>query len=108
MKILSSYNNGKLTIFLQGELDHHAAHETMNQISLGIEEYLPRSCEIDFSELTFMDSSGIAVILKTHKKMIETGGRATISHVPEQPLRVIDASGIDRIVTVLSPKEMKK
>lgn len=108
MKILSSYSNGKLILYLHGELDHHEAKDTLKLMEESIDQYMPRDCVLELGGMTFMDSSGIAVILKTYKKMNETGGRAWIENAKGQPLKVIDASGIDRIVKVTIPKETQK
>ncbi len=100
MKVLSSYQNGRLTLRLQGELDHHEAAAALRKISRVMDDYLPRDCVIDMEELTFMDSSGIALILKIARLMAETGGRAWVENARRQPLRVIDASGIDRLIQI--------
>ena len=65
VKTASSLKEGRLTIFLSGELDHHAAREAMQSIESLIERALPRELVIDMSGLSFMDSSGIAVVLKS-------------------------------------------
>ena len=52
------------------------------------------------SGLSFMDSSGIAVIIRVSRRMKNLGGRAWIENPARQPQRVIDASGIDRLVPV--------
>mgnify|MGYP001854359526 CR=1 FL=1 len=90
MLISTDYSSGRLTIRLSGELDHHVL----------IDEYLPRDTAIDMSGLSFMDSSGIALILRTERRMREMGGRAAVLNPGKQPLRVIDASGIDRLIQV--------
>ncbi|MGI5936730.1 MAG: anti-sigma factor antagonist [Oscillospiraceae bacterium] len=100
MKILSSYKNGRLTLYFKGELDHHSAKKAIDTIDQLIDEYLPRDCVMELSGLTFMDSSGIAVILRVYKRMNEMGGRAWAENPRRQPMRVIDASGIDRIVKI--------
>lgn len=100
MKVLSSYRDGRLNLYLQGELDHHEARSAMARIEQMIDEYLPRDCAVDMSGLTFMDSSGIAVILKIAKRLNQMGGRAWFENPSVQPLRVIDTSGIDRIVRI--------
>ena len=100
MKILNTYKDGKLTLFFKGEVDHHSAKAARADIEDLLDEYLPRDCAIELSGVTFMDSSGIAVILRIYKRMNDIGGRAWIENVPPQALRVIDASGIDRIVRV--------
>jgi len=55
---------------------------------------------VDMSKLTFMDSSGIALILRIHKRLTQMGGRAWVENPSPQALRVIDASGIDRIIRI--------
>ena len=100
MKVMSSYQEGKLTLFFRGELDHHEAAAALKKISRTLDDYLPRDCVVDLEGLTFMDSSGIALILRICKLMKETGGRAWVENARSQPLKVIDASGIDRMITV--------
>ncbi|MEG1632881.1 MAG: STAS domain-containing protein [Oscillospiraceae bacterium] len=100
MKISTNYTSGRLELRLAGELDHHSARDAMRAIDGYLDEFLPRDSVLDMSELTFMDSSGIALILKLEKRMRETGGRCSVQNPAKQPLRVIDASGIDRVVSV--------
>lgn len=100
LKIDSDYRNGRLTLRLSGELDHHGARQAMLEIRECIDMNLPRECALDLSGLAFMDSSGIAVVLKTYKSMAELGGRTFVKNVPRQPMKVLDASGIERIVPI--------
>ena len=100
MNISPAFSSGRLTIFLSGELDHHEAKCTINTIDELLDEYLPRDCVLDLSGLTFMDSSGIAVIIRTSRRMRALGGRVWIENPAKQAMRVIDASGIDRLVPV--------
>lgn len=86
MKLSAKRKNGQLTLLFIGELDHHAARTAMQDIDREIDQSLPRDCIIDLSGLTFMDSSGIAVLLKTYKRMQEAGGRMWVENVPPQPL----------------------
>lgn len=100
MNITTAFEAGRLTVFLSGELDHHEARGIIRTIDELVDEYLPRDCALDLSGLTFMDSSGIAVIIRTSRRMKVLGGRAWIENPPKQVRRVIDASGIDRLVPV--------
>jgi len=102
MEISYAFSEGRLLLKLSGELDHHAAKKTMAVIGEKIDIYLPRDCVLDLEKLTFMDSSGIAVILRTYKRMKELGGRAWIENVPSQPMKVLDAAGIERIIKISS------
>jgi len=102
MKIYSTYVNTKLTVYLSGELDHHAARGTMDKIDRLMDEYLPRDCVLNLAGLTFMDSSGIALILRVFKRLKETGGRASVENPSQQAQRVIDASGIYRLINIVT------
>jgi len=105
MKVLSSYKEGRLTLFLKGELDHHGAAAVLRSITRVLDDYRPRDCVVDMGGLSFMDSSGIALILKVCRLMSETGGRAWVENARSQPLKVIDASGIDRMVKITVAEE---
>ena len=105
MKVYSAYTEGRLTVFLQGELDQHEARRGMEVIERLLDEYLPRECVLYFGALTFMDSSGIAMLLKLHRRLAGGGGRAWVEHAAAQPLRVIDASGIERIMNIQLTRE---
>ncbi|MCR4771131.1 MAG: STAS domain-containing protein [Oscillospiraceae bacterium] len=100
MKITGYYRDGALTLNLSGELDHHSAREAMGAISERIDAFLPRDCILNFREITFMDSSGIALILRANKEMKNLDGRLFVSGVPKQPMKVMEASGIDRLVEI--------
>ena len=100
MNISTAFSAGRLTIYLSGELDHHEARYAVRSIDELLDEYLPRDCAINMASLSFMDSSGIAVIIRISRRMKEIGGRAWIENPAKQPQRVIDASGIDRLVPV--------
>ncbi len=104
MNVKTSFAAGRLTVYLAGELDHHEARSTMRAIDDVLDEYLPRDCVLDLKGLSFMDSSGIAVIVRVRGRMKSLGGRVWIENPARQPLRVIDASGIDRLVPVALTK----
>ena len=61
---------------------------------------LPLHLALDLSGVTFMDSSGIALILRARRRMRTLGGSLLVCRVPQQARRVLDAAGIDRVVTI--------
>ena len=102
MKITGSCREGVLTLRFHGELDHHVSREAMEALSERIDAFLPGSCVLDLRNLSFMDSSGIALILRAEKKMRELDGSLRISGVGEQPLRVLCAAGTDKRIPIES------
>lgn len=105
MRIIMHDDGRCLTLRLVGELDHAAAQTVMPGIEDAVEEYLPRRCVLDLSGVSFMDSSGIAVILKTDRLLRQTGGVLALSGVPGQVRRVLDVAGLTKIVPVLDDRE---
>lgn len=106
MKISRNGESGKLTVFMEGELDQHSAKTYISEIEILLDKYLPRDLCIDMRNMSFMDSSGIAIILKANRKMNMLGGKMCIENVQNQPLRVLDASGIDRLINVKTGREV--
>lgn len=100
MEIRWSGEGRTLTIALTGELDHHAAKEVLHTLDALMEERLPLECSLDLAGLSFMDSSGIAVILGLYRRLYELSGTFHVEHVPAQAARVLEAAGIDRIIEI--------
>ena len=69
MEITYTAKNRELTIQLHGELDHHAARGALARLEELTEQNLPRKLSLDFGGLTFMDSSGIAVVIRAKRRM---------------------------------------
>ena len=100
MHFTSYLENGRLTVALTGEIDHHCAKHYIQAISTKIEAYTPEICILDFGEVTFIDSSGIAVVINALRAMAQIEGKLILSGMASQPMRVFRASGIDKIVEI--------
>lgn len=100
MNLTSFLQDKKLTIALKGEIDHHSAKDTMRVVGNKIELYLPVLCVLDFKDVTFMDSSGIAIVINALRRMREIHGKVKLRRVPPQAMRVFLASGIERLVEI--------
>ena len=96
MQLESAYTDGCLCIRYTGDLDHHAACAAFRETEAFIDRFLPRRCILDFSGVSFMDSSGIAVVLRVKKRMEETDG----DDPAPQSARVLRTSGIERFVAI--------
>ena len=74
MNMTSFLQDKRLTIALKGDIDHHSAKDTMRIIGNKIDLYLPMVCVLDFRDVTFMDSSGIAIVIHAIRRMRELRG----------------------------------
>lgn len=100
MQFTSFLQDGRLTVALTGEIDHHCAKAYINAIEAKIEAYTPDVCILDFQEVSFLDSSGIAVVINAMRGMSRIEGRLVLTGLAEQPMKVFRASGIDKLVEI--------
>lgn len=100
MHFTSFLEEGRLTVALTGEIDHHCAKAYIQAIAAKIEAYMPEICVLDFRDVSFVDSSGIAVVINALRSMTQIEGRLMLTGLSPQPLRVFRASGIDKLVEI--------
>ena len=100
MHFTSFLEEGKLTVALTGEIDHHCAKEYIQLITAKIEAYMPDICVLDFRDVSFVDSSGIAVVINALRNMTQIEGKLLLTGLSPQPMRVFRASGIDKLVEI--------
>ena len=100
MKLQTKTTEQTMVISLIGELDHHAAKDAMREINYAVEAHLPRMLQLDFSGVTFMDSSGIAVVLRAQKRAAAFGGKTEICGTSQQVRKVFEAAGIQRYINI--------
>ena len=100
MKINITSENGTAVAVLNGEIDHHSARSLRSEIDRFVITMQPERLAMDFTGITFMDSSGIALILNVNKRLGNIGGRLRVEGGTKQPMKVIKASGIDRIISI--------
>ncbi|MBP3309523.1 MAG: STAS domain-containing protein [Ruminococcus sp.] len=100
MKIDIKTENGAAIARLSGEIDHHNARELRMQLDKYIIAVQPREFAIDFKNITFMDSSGIGLIMGRSKLMHECGGILEVRNPQPYIKRVLKLAGIERIVKI--------
>ena len=103
MHFTSFLEEGRLTVALTGEIDHHCAKAYIQAIAAKIEAYTPDICVLDFRDVSFVDSSGIAVVINALRCMTQIEGHLLLTGISQQPMKVFRASGIDKLVEI---KEM--
>ena len=90
MHFTSFLEEGRLTVALTGEIDHHRAKEYIRTIAAKIEAYAPRICILDFQEVSFIDSSGIAVVINAMRNMMQLEGKLLLTE--EQVCKMVNSS----------------
>ena len=100
MQFTSFLQDGRLTVALTGEIDHHCAKHYIQSIAAKIEAYTPSVCVLDFQDVSFIDSSGIAVVINALRCMSRIDGKLLLTDLKSQPMKVFRASGIDKLVEI--------
>ena len=94
-------DRGKLEIELFGELGHHEAIDVMENIAALYECIMPVELILDMGGVSFMDSSGIAVVMRTKKLCDSNGIAMAVKNAHKQAIKVLSAAGITRIVSFI-------
>lgn len=89
-----------LVVSLSGELDHHTAKDVKNLIEEVIKNRGIVNLVFDFTNLTFMDSSGIGVVIGRYKLVRSMGGKVTIVSPARNVSKLLSMSGINKIIEI--------
>ena len=87
MEIEATSADRNLLLEMKGELDHHGARNALRELELSIDAALPKKLVLDLAGVTFMDSSGIALILRAQQRMQLLDGSLLVRNVPQQARR---------------------
>lgn len=83
--------------YLSGEIDHHSAAEIREKIDESVIQARPKELVLDFALVTFMDSSGIGLVMGRFRLMQETGGKVILQNLPSPLKKVMKLAGLDRL-----------
>lgn len=97
MQINTKRTGGILQASLCGELDHHSAAQVRSALDGALEADV-LELQLDMRGITFMDSSGIGVILGRYKILQERGGRLCITAMSTYAARILKMSGVLSLV----------
>ena len=100
MQIRCEMYGRTLVAYLSGELDHHNAVKTRGTLEEIIRRQNVKNLIFDCSELSFMDSSGIGVIIGRYKLVAGMGGVVAVSGANPHVDRILTLSGIKKLVGV--------
>ena len=87
-----------LTVWLDGELDDRAAGRLRTEIDAIMDESRVKRLVFDVSDLDFMDSSGIGLIIGRYKKLSQRGGSAAVKGMDRRIDRLFQMSGVYQVV----------
>lgn len=89
-----------LIAYLSGEIDHHCAREIREQIDGEVMRGSIKKLCLDFKNVTFMDSSGIGLVMGRYKLLSSVGGSVLIANCAVSIKRIMKLAGMDKLVEI--------
>ncbi len=93
-----------VTAYLSGELDHHTAKSMREAIDEAVELNMPSLLVLDFSGISFMDSSGIGLVMGRYRNLQKTGAALHISGASANIYKVLKLAGIEKLACLEGDK----
>ena len=100
MSVDISVNGEVTTAYISGELDHHSATAIRATIDNAVELNMPSLLVLDFTRVSFMDSSGIGLVMGRYRNLSKRGAKLHITGASPQIYKVMRLSGIEKLATI--------
>ncbi|MBQ8345190.1 MAG: STAS domain-containing protein [Clostridia bacterium] len=97
-----------LELALRGEIDHHNAVRVRGDMDEQIRRHCPRETVLDLSEIDFMDSSGLGLIMGRYALMQQMGGTLSLKNPNERIVKILELAGFGRVISIVMDKPCKK
>ena len=99
------YKKDKQLVFeMEEEIDEYSVQNIKRRMDNEIQRYMPKEVIFDFSNVSFMDSAGIGLIIGRYKLIDMIGGELRVANVNSQIQKIFEMSGLLRLI----PVECKK
>ena len=89
-----------VTARLFGEIDHHSAREIREAVDSSIELNMPTLLVLDFTGVSFMDSSGIGLVMGRYRNLIKLGAELHITGAAPNINKMLRLAGIEKLAKV--------
>ena len=95
------YEEDKLLVFkITDEIDDCNVQKIRRKADYEIERYMPKKVVFDFDSVTFMDSSGIGLIIGRYKFTNMLGGKLEVANLTQNVRKIFEMSGILKLIPV--------
>ncbi len=91
------YRQKEIRVMLDGEIDHHSASLIRVSIDQAIIHKKPSLLILDFGGVSFMDSSGIGLVMGRYKLMKTVSGRIRVENLSPSAYKVMKLAGLERL-----------
>ena len=100
MAVKLNFENERLVAYLSGEIDHHLSKQMRCEIDESLIRVNPKVLELNFKDVTFMDSSGIGLVMGRYRQMKFYGGELKVINTSPHIYKVMKIAGLDRLAVI--------
>ena len=93
-------DDGVLEVKLVGEIDHHSAVSVRSNIDGLIFDLRPQKVVLDLSEISFMDSSGLGLIMGRYALIKDLGGSLSLRAPTVAVMKILSLAGMERMIKI--------
>ena len=105
MEIICYTKNHNLVVEINGDIDHHSAEIIRDKLEREFARTRAKNIIFDFNKVSFMDSSGIGMILGRYRVLEKLGGVVAVANMSAEASRVFEISGLHKLIKVYSGVE---
>ena len=98
---ISYYPDQVILAEINGDIDHHTAKQIRADIDKAILEKNPKLLILSFSGVTFMDSSGIGLVMGRFRLMSDRGGELILTGAAGYIKKVFQLAGINSLTKMI-------
>ncbi len=107
MPVTFKNRNGTLTAFIKGEIDHHTVPDIRDAIDdalVSLENF--DALVLDFYDVTFMDSSGVGLVMGRYRLASSKGKRLKVNNLSKRDYVIMKMSGIEKLAEIKQRNEV--
>lgn len=97
--------NGVLVVSCDGEIDLKSAPTYREEIDAELERTEAQYLVFDMEKVTFIDSSGLGMIMGRYKKVCRSGGRVALCRIQEDMERMLEVAGLRTLMTIYPTRQ---
>ena len=92
------FNDGVLRVAIVGEINHHNAVFVRQEIDEKIQELSSKNLVLDLAGVSFMDSSGLGLVMGRYQLMKDLGGTLTVANPSAEHKKLFKLAGLNKLI----------
>lgn len=94
------FSDGELTVYIKGDIDHHSAKNIRGDVDMLLVQLVPCRLILDLKGVTFMDSSGLGLVLGRYTKARAADIEFFCANCDKRVMQIFEMAGMERIIKI--------